>query len=147
MSNDDKLRHIEAMYEKARRAFPDVPEVTVAELLDLQTGEEIVIVDVRSPPEQAVSMIPGAITSSDFEANRQRYEGRTVVTYCTIGGRSGRFAQALRAQGWNAHNLRGSILAWTHGGGPLVDAEGPTRRINVHGSRYDLAAEGYETVW
>ncbi len=146
-SNEDKLRDIEKMSDKVGASVPSVPELTVDELRELQSQEKIVLVDVRTPAEQVVSMIPGAITASEFEENRESYEGATIVTYCTIGGRSGRYANDLLAAGVKAYNLRGAILAWTHAGGDLVDTEGPTRRVHVHGRKFALTADGYEPVW
>ena len=144
-TDEQKLREIEKMCGKV--SLPGVPELTADELRELRSQEEIVLVDVRTPEEQVVSMIPGAITASEFEGNRQSYQGATVVAYCTIGGRSGRFAKGLVDAGVKAFNLRGAILAWTHAGGELVDTEGPTRRVHVHDRKFDLTADGYESVW
>ncbi len=144
-TDEQKLSEIQKMSGKV--SLPGVPELTPDELRQLQSQQEILIVDVRTPDEQVVSMIPGAITASEFEGNRQAYQGATVVTYCTIGGRSGRFAKGLVDAGVKAFNLRGAILAWTHAGGELVDTEGPTRRVHVHGRKFDLTADGYESVW
>ncbi len=144
-TDEQKFHEIEKMSDKV--SLPGVPELTVAELRQLQSQQEIVLVDVRTPDEQVVSMIPGAITAGEFEDNRRSYEGATVVTYCTIGGRSGRYAKGLVDAGVKAFNLRGAILAWTHAGGELVDSEGPTRRVHVHGRKFDLTADGYEPVW
>ena len=144
-TDEQKFSEIEMMSDKV--SLPGVPELTVEELRQLQSQQEIVLVDVRTPDEQVVSMIPGAITASEFEDNRRSYEAATVVTYCTIGGRSGRYAKGLVDAGMKAFNLRGAILAWTHAGGELIDTEGPTRRVHVHGRKFDLAADGYESVW
>jgi len=144
-TDEQKFREIEMMSSKV--SLPGVPELTVDELRQLQSKQEIVLVDVRTPDEQVVSMIPGAITASEFEDNHRSYEGATVVTYCTIGGRSGKYAKSLVDAGVKAFNLRGAILAWTHAGGELVDTEGPTRRVHVHGRKFDLTADGYESVW
>ena len=76
-TDEQKFREIEKMSDKVSQ--PGVPELTADELRKLQTQEKIVLVDVRTPDEQVVSMIPGAITASDFEDNRQSYEGATVV--------------------------------------------------------------------
>ncbi len=146
-SDQDKRVKIEALYERARASFAGIPELTVDELRALQAQENVQLVDVRTPDEQVVSMIPGAITAREFEDNRKSYEGATVVTYCTIGGRSGKYAGQLVAEGLKAFNLKGAILAWTHGGGELVDAEGPTKRVHVHDRKFALTAEGYEPVW
>ena len=149
-SDELKRRKIEAMYEKSRQKFfPDVPEITVAELRDrLSAGEEIVVVDVRSPNEQAVSMIAGALRTSEFEANIDEYQGKSVVAYCTVGYRSGLFAQELMHRGWpSVYNLAGAVLSWTHVGGELEDAQGPTKRVHVYSRQSSLEAEGYEPVW
>ena len=146
-SDQDKRVKIEALYERARASFAGIPELTVDELRALQAQENVQLVDVRTPDEQVVSMIPGAITAREFEDNRKSYEGATVVTYCTIGGRSGKYAGQLVAEGLKACNLKGAILAWTHGGGGLVDTEGATKRVHVHDRKFALTAEGYEPVW
>ena len=143
----DKLEKIESMYQSSKRHFPDVPEVTPKELQRLRSEQKVVVVDVRSPEEQAVSMISGAVTAQHFEKNWKEYEGATVVAYCTTGHRSGLFARDLQAMGWNAFNLKGAILGWTHGGGELVNAEGPTRKVHVYNRQCNLVAEGYEGVW
>lgn len=139
---------VEALYERYHREFPEVADITAGELLRRLGEEALVLVDVRSAAEQAISRIPGAITREEFEANPPTPEEVTVVTYCTVGYRSGLYARELSRHGWQVRNLRGSLLAWTWAGGPLVDPAGlPTRRLHVYGGRWDLAAPGYETVW
>ena len=102
------------------------------------------LVDVRSDEERAVSTLPGAVSQEAFEATAP---AGPVVTYCTIGARSGEYADGLRKQGRDVRNLAGSLLAWTHAGGPLTDAEGePTRRVHVYGKRWDLIHSDYEAV-
>ena len=147
-TNAARLEKVEAMYQAYRRDFPEVNEITPRGLLDLHGAEASVLVDVRTPEEQAVSMLPGAITREAFEAARDLYRNRTVVTYCTIGARSGEYAEALRREGCEVFNLKGSILAWTHAGLPLVDRDGSeTKKLHTYGSQWDLAAEGYEAQW
>lgn len=146
-SDETKRKRIESMYQASIENFPGIPEVTAEELQAMLREEQIVIVDVRNPEEQAVSTLPGAITTEAFTQNMPQYEGSTVVAYCTMGHRSGLFVQKLGKLGWAAYNLKGAILAWTHGGGDLTDAEGPTRRVHVFGRKMNLVAEGYEGVW
>ncbi len=145
--NGAKRRKVDAMYQKSRSLFPGIDELTAEELQRMLGEQDIVLFDVRTPQEQAVSMIPGAIPVQEFEANRKDYEGRTIVCYCTMGERSGKYTRELQAQGLKAFNLMGSILAWTHIGGPLVNGEGPTRKLHVHSRGCNLAADGYETIW
>ncbi len=146
-SDEAKRERIEAIYRKSKRSFPKIADLTAEELQRRLAGGNVVVVDVRSPEEQAVSMIDGAITSDDFEARLDTYEGATVVAYCTLGHRSGLYVQELQSRGWTALNLIGAIVAWTHVGGALVDGDGTTRMVHVWARRYNLAAEGYESVW
>jgi sodium/bile acid cotransporter 7 len=146
-TDEEKQGRIEALYAKSKRLFPEIAELTVEELDGLGEGDEIVLVDVRKPTEQAISMIPGAITSDEFVGSWEQYVGRTVVAYCTIGHRSGLFVKDLHARGWSAFNLKGAILSWTHAGRDLVNAQGATRKVHVNGPKWSLAASGYEPVW
>jgi sodium/bile acid cotransporter 7 len=147
LAAEQQRERIDEMFETFRRDFSGVPNITVEELARMQADGDVTVVDVRPAAEREVSMIPGAISSDELEADLDRYRDRPIVTYCTIGYRSGVYAEKLREQGLDALNLRGSILAWTHAGKPLVDANGPTQRLHVYGERWDLAADGYETVW
>ena len=148
LTDAEKRAEIDRMCEEYREAYPDVPELDVDEFVDLREEKPVVLVDGRSEEERAVSIIPGAIAAPEFEQNAAEYERRPVVCYCTIGYRSGKYAEKLREDGWDAYNLRGSILAWTHAGKPLVTPGGEeTKRVHVYGEKWDLAAKGYESVW
>lgn len=148
LSDGQKKERVEELYQKYRRSFPGIQSLTVEELLELQKGSRaVVLVDVREPREMEVSMIPGAIDASTFERDSDSYRGAIVVPYCTVGYRSGRYTEKLQEKGWDARNLEGSILAWTLAGLPLENAEGPTKRVHVYGRTWDLAAQGFSTVW
>lgn len=133
-------------------------------------GKPIILVDCRTPGERAVSRLPGSIPQEAFEARLKgqgssasskggdsseatgaaaSLEGATVVAYCTIGYRSGLFANGLaKDHGLKAYNLRGSILSWAHAGGALVDATGkPTKRLHTYGAKWALEPAGYESTW
>ena len=140
-----------------------VPEISVQELQQLLneqqraekafTGAEenkpvpsFLIVDVRSDKELAVSIIPGAITKAQYEKNRDQYRGRTVIPYCTIGGRSGAYAAQLQKAGVKTRNFKGSILEWVRAELPLVTLDGtPTNRVHTYSDRYRVPAK-YEAV-
>ena len=148
MSDAEKKQKIETLYVKYERKFPTVEGITAPELVQsLGEGIEYVLVDVRKPKEQEVSMIPGAITQQEFEDRSEELRDKTVVTYCTAGYRSGLYAQKIQAKGWRVLNLEGSLLAWTHAGGPLEDDQGPTKRVHVYSADWSLEATDYEPVW
>jgi len=50
-------------------------------------------------------MLPGAITSEEFENSIETYGDKTVVVYCTIGNRNGYYARALIERGTRAYDL------------------------------------------
>jgi len=46
------------------------------------------------------------------------------------------------------YNLRGSILAWTQQGLPLVDPKGkPTTQVHVFARDWEMLGKGYRAVW
>lgn len=144
-NNPERLARVNDLYRNYAKAFPDVKSITAEKLLASLDG--FVLIDVREPKEQAVSMLPGAITKEAYEADAETYAGKPVVTYCTIGYRSGMYARELTKRGVDVANLEGSLLAWTHAGGPLVRRGEPTRELHVYGRQWDLAAVGYHGVW
>ena len=147
LSEAERLQQVESMFEGYQEDFPEVPAVTVEELETLTEEGSVTLVDVRPAEERAVSMIPGAISSEELEENLDLYRDTQIVTYCTIGYRSGIYAEELAAKGIRALNLEGSILAWTHAGKPLVNADGETYEVHVYGQQWALTADGYKPVW
>jgi rhodanese-related sulfurtransferase len=100
--------------------FPDIPPMSSRELLQRNLDDNLIIIDVRTNPERQVSMIPGAISLTTFEqevlmVHNNNNTDTTIVTYCTIGYRSGMEARRLRQRYHlkNIYNLDG-ILAYTH---------------------------------
>jgi sodium/bile acid cotransporter 7 len=146
--NDEEKRHeVETMYENYKKAFPDVSDISAEEALALKGQSMPVFVDVREPSEQTVSMLPGAITDEEFLKNPAAHGDRTVIGYCTISFRSGKLAEKLKKKGIQMFNLRGGILAWLHAGGKIYKDGKPTKQVHVYGKEWNLAPEGYETVW
>ena len=144
----ERRRLLEEMYAAYRVAFRSVSGISAEEVLQhLADGDDIVLVDVRPVAERRVSTLPGAVPIDEVLSDVAHYRDRTLVTYCTVGGRSGIHALLLGRRGLRVRNLVGSILAWTHVGGELVAADGsPTRVVHVYGERWKLSAAGYEPV-
>jgi rhodanese-related sulfurtransferase len=130
-------------YRRLTRDLADVPEIDAPEAARRLASGEAVALDVREPPERAVSTIPGAVASLD-PADRS---GRIVIVYCTIGVRSGLAARALRAQGVDARNLAAGVLGWANSGLPFVGPDGPTRRVHTWSRRFAILPDGYEPAW
>lgn len=144
-----RLALIGRMVEQIKADYPDVPTISASSLREALPSVDILLVDVRSEAERDVSTLPGAITAEEFEARMDEHglSGRTLVAYCTIGARSSAYARRMRRRGIDMINLEGSVLAWTHAGGMLTAGNVPTKRLHVFGRRWNLAADGYETVW
>ena len=137
---------IDRLYHTLRHTYPEVPEISAAQLAALPE-DSVVVVDVRPREEYAVSMLPGAITLEALRAAPERYQDASIVTYCTIGYRSGKIAAELQAEGLDATNLAGGVLAWSHAGLPLFADGLPTVQVHVYSKSWDLVADGYEAVW
>ena len=100
------------------------------------------LVDVRSETEMEISVIPGAVTKKEFEANRDKYSDRIVIPYCAVGGRSSSYADKLAAQGMQVKNYKGSILAWVKAEQPLVTLDGkPTDRVFAFGPNHKIPSK------
>lgn len=147
-SPEAQVREIESMYASYEQELTGIREVRPQDIADVYRDPGIILVDVRTPEEQAVSMIPGAITRSDFEKNQDQYAEKRIILHCTIGYRSGLYAKELALNGIEAENLVGSLLLWAHEGLPLQDSQGnPTIKVHVYGKKWNLVPVGYEGVW
>ena len=87
----------------------------------MESGEEYILVDVRSESELESGYIPGAINISyesilDLEAE----EEDLIILYCRSGNRAGQALDTLYAAGFtNVHNF-GGFSKWE---GPVVYPE------------------------
>jgi rhodanese-related sulfurtransferase len=147
LNDGGKLQKVMDMYAAYRQDFPGVPEIEPRAAIALLSDPGVVFVDVRSAEEQAVSMIPGALTKEDFMVHLDRYQSQRIIAYCTISYRSGKLAAKLRRRGVTLVNLKYGLLGWVHAGGPLMHAGQPVRRLHVYGAKWDLAPAGIETVY
>ena len=60
-----------------------VPAISCKELQELlNTSDSVVLVDVRTPDEQSVSVLPGnVVRKEEFEQHPLAYADSTIVTY------------------------------------------------------------------
>src|ERR1044072_3644970 len=93
--------------------------VTVQELKQrLDEGENIHLVDVREPVENAEFNIGGTLLPLGDIRNMQtenidNWKNDEIVLYCRSGNRSGIATQILEQMGFeNVKNLTGGMLAW-----------------------------------
>lgn len=147
LSDKEKKTAVYAMYEGYRtKDFPDVPDIHPKEALALLESQPVVFVDTRTKDEMAVSTLPEAIPPSTFLGHSAHYKNKLVIAYCTIGYRSGKFAQEMKSNGVQVRNLAGGILAWVLEGGKIHNTDGETKKIHVYGKQWDYPAAGYSSV-
>lgn len=146
-SDAEKRQRVAAMYADYRKDFPGIKEIDAAAAIELLSDPGVLFVDVRTPKEQAVSMIPGAITDTQFMDQLDHYRGKRVIAYCTISYRSGKLAAKLEKKGISITNLKEGLLGWVHAGGPLVREGQPVQKLHVYGRKWDLAPDTIETVY
>jgi rhodanese-related sulfurtransferase len=86
----------------------------------IDTGEPLMLIDVREPEEHAITRIGGAtlIPMRDIPANLQQLEARaddaTLIVFCHHGVRSLNVVNWLRQQGVDAcQSMAGGIDAWS----------------------------------
>jgi rhodanese-related sulfurtransferase len=84
----------------------------------LDAGENLNLVDVREPAENADFNIGGIlhplgkVREMDIE-ELEHLKGEEVIVYCRSGNRSGQAAMMLESMGFsNVKNLTGGMLAW-----------------------------------
>ncbi|TAE22377.1 MAG: rhodanese-like domain-containing protein [Cytophagales bacterium] len=110
-----------------------VPTVTV---LQLKKMTNVVLLDTREKKEFNVSHLPNArwVGYDDFTFERVKDipKTATIVAYCSVGYRSDKVGDKLKAAGYgNVHNLYGSLFEWVNQGNPVVDSSGkPTNRVH-----------------
>jgi len=126
------------------------PVVSATEICTLQSDEQaqndFVIVDVRSKEETDISMIPGALTKSEFERTANQHQAKVVIAYCTVGVRSEDYAASLARQGWKARNYKGSILDWCGNNLPLMSDGKETNKVHTYSESYSVP-ENYIGVY
>ena len=92
-----------------------------------QRKKEVQIIDVRYPNEWEAGRIEGAvhIPQDDLPDRLEQLDRqRPLVTVCRSGNRSGRAAEFLEDQGFDAESLEGGMEAWATQGLPVTTPEG-----------------------
>ena len=147
LDDETKKRRVAEMYAEYKKSFSEISDLSPEQVFKLMKRVDVVFVDFRSSEEQTVSMIPGALTHRNFLEDPDAYKERTVIAYCTISYRSGKFASKLRKRGIHVINLREGLLAWLHAGGQVHRDGIPVRKVHVYGRTWDLAPSSYETIY
>lgn len=137
---------LDAVHEEIAAALPQVAHIDAGDVMSADE-DAMILFDVRTAPEFAVSRVPGAIRvepgmdpDAFMAAHGEAAAGKTAVFYCSVGWRSSLLADGVRATlagtGGQAVNLRGGAFGWANEGLMLAGPEGPTARVH-----------GYDRSW
>lgn len=143
--DQDKLKKVFEMYDEFKDEFKTVDSILTEDIKKLNLT--VTFIDVREKHEQEISMIPNAISKEEFEKNKEKYKNTIVVTYCTIGYRSGIYAEKLLKEGFKVKNLKGSLLAWVLNGESVQKDGKDVLTIHVYGKKWNILPAKYKAVW
>ena len=100
-----------------------VDNISVTELKALldSGADDVLLLDVRNPPEAEIATIPGAVlvpldqieSGAALEQVRELVAGKRLYAHCKLGGRSAKALIALKREGINGINVAGGIDAWS----------------------------------
>lgn len=103
-----------------------IEEISATELKRrLDAGDDIQLVDVRQPDENAFARIEGAKLIPLGDIVRRMGEispERETVIHCKMGGRSAKAIEVLKQAGYSGElkNLKGGITAWSNEVDPKI---------------------------
>lgn len=129
---------------KIRHDFPAVPRITITALANwLNDGSRPapLLLDVRTGAEYELSHLKNAqhVEPEAPVSTIRQPKDRPIVTYCSVGYRSGAFAQKLRAAGYtNVMNLEGSIFRWANEGRPVYRAGNRVEEVHPFNRTWGL---------
>ena len=129
---------------KIRHDFPDVKRISTTELATWRSDQDRpapLLLDVRTQAEYDVSHLQDAEhVEPDAPASLvPEPKDRPIVTYCSVGYRSGAFAEKLRAAGFsNVVNLEGSIFAWANEGRPVFRGGARVEKVHPYNRTWGL---------
>ncbi len=136
---------LEGMYKHT------VPTISCKELKKQQP--QVVVLDTRAKREYDVSHLPEARWVGYEEFDLKKVENlpknTPIVVYCTVGVRSERIGEKLKAAGFqNVRNLYGSIFEWVNQGNPIVDTQGkPTQKVHAYSRTWGIWLNKGEKVY
>lgn len=103
-----------------------IEEISAADLKRrMDAGDDIQLIDVRQPDENAFAKIPGAKLIPLGDVIRRMGEidpAKETVIHCKMGGRSAKAIEVLKQAGFAGElkNLKGGITAWSNDVDPKV---------------------------
>jgi len=129
--------------------------VPVVSVTDLESMDDVYILDAREPEEYAISHIPGAqyigYDKPDWSVLDDIPADGKIVLYCSVGYRSEKLGEKVQEKGFSAvFNLYGSIFEWANEGLPLVNKNGEsTDAVHTWNKRWSqwVTNPNIDKVW
>lgn len=91
-------------------------EITTIKVQEyLESGEQLHLIDVREAAEVQEGHIPGIVNiplGTLPERLNELDKSKSYIIVCRSGSRSGQATAFLEAEGFNAANMTGGMLAW-----------------------------------
>lgn len=91
-------------------------EITTIKVQEcLESGEQLHLIDVREAAEVQEGHIPGIVNiplGTLPERLNELDKSKSYIMVCRSGARSGQATAFLEAEGFNAANMTGGMLAW-----------------------------------
>jgi hypothetical protein len=78
-SDEVKRQKVEDMYNGYKKEFPDVRDLSPQKAMILTAERKAVLIDIREPREQQVSMLPGAVTEKEFMNDPAKYKDAVKI--------------------------------------------------------------------
>jgi len=101
-----------------------IPEISASEFIKRrEQGLPMTLLDVREDWELAIASVPNVvhIPMAAVPARAKELDaGKEIVVLCRSGRRSLEIAKFLQLNGFQALNLSGGILAWSHDVDPSI---------------------------
>ena len=136
------LRDLDRIKKITRQSFPFVRQISTEQLATWMetSNQSLLIVDVRSADEFAISRLRGAVNLTTAQQITEAIHSRkpfTAILYCSVGFRSSRLADELARRGIaDVANLEGSIFQWANEGRPLYRDETLVKQVHPYGKRW-----------
>ncbi len=96
---------------------PGIVNITPQQLAErLQAGDDLYLLDVRTPMEHAAYAIEGSHLIPIEELGQRLHElpqDKEIVVYCRVGTRSAYACMHLARMGYQVRNLEGGVQLWS----------------------------------
>lgn len=134
-----------------RETVPTIQAAALANMMQVKP-KKVLLLDTRTPAEYKVSHLAGARFVNFETFGKNDFKGlsreQTVVVYCSVGYRSERVGERLKALGFrDVRNLYGGIFQWVNEGRPVYNAAGPTRQIHPYSALWSAWLRQGEQVY